>query len=102
MLWCIKLRRVVHNLSVVHQCLISMGTAFRNIKHPAAIGCEFDANPLPVGFRLPPQIDNDIEDLSHRASNQFYFLMGVHLEMHSSNCPLFVTEADIGLDEPID
>ena len=75
-----------------------MSEPFGGVKHGTVAAREFLPVPLAAGRRIRAQVDDDVVDGAPRAADQFGFLVGLFLVVHTANRAPLKTERGVELE----
>lgn len=75
-----------------------MSEPFGGVKHGTVAAREFLPVPLAAGRRIRAQVDDDVVDGASRAADQFGFLVGLFLVVHTPHRAPLKTERGVELE----
>ena len=75
-----------------------MSESFGRVKHGSIAAGELLSVPVPAGRRIKAQVDNHVVDGALGAADQFGFLMGPFLVVHSANRTPLKIEGGVELE----
>src|SRR4030095_6555477 len=94
----VKGGRHVTHFRVVEKGLLAVSKPFRGVKHGTVAVGEFLSVPLAAGRRIRPQVDNHVVNGASGAADQFGFLVGLFLVVHTANRAPLKTERRVELN----
>ena len=95
----VLVRHLVGDLGVVDERLVALGEPLRDVQQPAVLRAELDAEPLRVGRRVGPQVDDRHASGAASASHELHLAMRRLLEVQSAERVALGAEDRAGLNE---